>query len=112
MFHVLIKENSAMTNELLPCPFCGGEAKSCDGLAPTPNIELVWCSNPDCALYEEEIVLKKWNTRTQQVGESVFEVHHIEFQGQQVLLFSDEDKERLEKLPNGTKLYTHPRRVR
>lgn len=45
-----------MTNDLLPCPFCGGKAykKASD----------VFCENPRCGIYEKRLNDTAWNTRT------------------------------------------------
>lgn len=50
--------------ELLPCPFCGGEAKLHHNLL-TDKFK-VWCSKCDCrtdVYSDKEEAIRKWNTR-------------------------------------------------
>ncbi len=54
--------------ELLPCPFCGGEAEIVN---PHDDMYIVGCSNEDCHMWcglafnVKEHAVKFWNTRTQ-----------------------------------------------
>ena len=65
-----------MTEELLPCPFCGNKA-----ILITDYATVVVCSNPECfislqAQHEQllttEMALKAWNTRTNGVANNCF----------------------------------------
>jgi hypothetical protein len=45
--------------ELMPCPFCGGEATR-----PAQNPERVWCTNENCIMAFKMVLTRTWNTRT------------------------------------------------
>ena len=63
------------SEEVKPCPFCGGEAKLVKGIKYIDNKETsIWqyvCNNKDCLIYEgyaryqlsEEEALKAWTRR-------------------------------------------------
>ena len=54
-----------MTEELLPCPFCGGEAKIIDNVRINRNY-CVECSNKSCRFISSDyMTIKEWNTRYQ-----------------------------------------------
>ena len=47
-----------MTEELKPCPFCGGSAIDC-------GKDDICCTTPGCAMSNKYIPLKEWNTRAE-----------------------------------------------
>lgn len=47
-----------MTEELKPCPFCGGSAIDC-------GKDDICCTTPGCAMANKYIPLKEWNTRAE-----------------------------------------------
>lgn len=51
-----------MTDELLPCPFCGGDAHRIE--YDTPDPDDVICKNDDCRLSGIVFSIAEWNTRT------------------------------------------------
>jgi hypothetical protein len=50
---------------LLPCPFCGSDAKSDNGFSPCESITYAWCGNQDCSLCTIEFgfTVEEWNHR-------------------------------------------------
>ena len=61
-----------MMEELLPCPFCGGEAETKEWLVGNePNVHpqiKIWCDTFGCHVYpsifgNKETMTKIWNTR-------------------------------------------------
>ncbi len=59
--------------ELLPCPFCGEEAKVCEGQDyESIKVFYVECRSYCCQhrsfKYTPEEAIKKWNTRTTTIG--------------------------------------------
>ena len=55
--------------KLLPCPFCGGSARSYNGFSPMESITYVWCNNQDCFLHDLDTdggapTIQQWNERT------------------------------------------------
>lgn len=60
-----------MSNELKPCPFCGGEPTEEVNLVLPYEIELykIKCENKKCTIlpsttaYKKEDAIKAWNTR-------------------------------------------------
>lgn len=64
-----------MTEELLPCPFCGGEARTDKFLPLTPpsgtkHCYMVTCNNNECSItvhteerYSKKNAITNWNTR-------------------------------------------------
>lgn len=59
-----------MTNELKPCPFCGGEA---DFSPARAKIECQgdWCNAVMCGVQGDEELIKAWNTRTRPAAPAV-----------------------------------------
>lgn len=52
--------------KLLPCPFCGGEAKYIKRTNEHPYVHAVWCENCNCRTsfeQSEKEVIHKWNAR-------------------------------------------------
>jgi hypothetical protein len=65
-----------MTEELKPCPFCGGEAKIGSFKGSKENWA-VWCEScciPCSEKYTIEETIKTWNTRVQPAVPSVEEI--------------------------------------
>lgn len=62
-----------MSDELKPCPFCGGEAHI-DGTSwrPTDGAEVAWVTCKRCDAYGPTLPLKEaiaaWNRRTPEPG--------------------------------------------
>lgn len=53
-----------MSEELLPCPFCGEEAVHDTGISPLESVDWAWCNNPECPLHGELLfTVEQWNTR-------------------------------------------------
>lgn len=60
-----------MTEELKPCPFCGGEAELNESESVFPYFS-IWCKNENCIAgavqvkdFDKERLVNAWNTRAE-----------------------------------------------
>lgn len=55
-----------MSEELKPCPICGGDAETGDGFLPFESIVYVWCKNHECLMSNGVDIgfgVDEWNRR-------------------------------------------------
>jgi len=55
-----------MSEELKPCPICGGDAETGDGFLPMESIVYVWCKNHECLMSNGVDIgfgVDEWNRR-------------------------------------------------
>ena len=62
-----------MSEELKPCPFCGGVAKEYVGVAPEDWVECIHCG-ARTLMGNEKDVIRLWNTRQQVSEKDIVEI--------------------------------------